>query len=380
MNRFYRLGMVMAMWSAVSAVALAQDPAVYVRVADVERQMLQQRHAVTGSLRAVARGEVAALEPGELLELRVREGERVQKGEILARIDSRRLEALKAETEAEGEVAKAELARAKATLVQAEADVARARQLIAQKAVSQQNLDAAEAAHGVAIANVDAAKQRILRIAQSIRLLDVRLEDMVIRAPYDASVITRHVEPGDWVQAGESLLTVVSTGPIEAWLEVPERFVEALDRYGDAVVVRPRATGRANRVISTKRVAEVNPRVRTVPFVVLLENSDGLLSEGMSVDGWIAVTGETLTNSVPKDAVMRTNGQPFVYRIDNGPASTTAQRIPVQVLFETADRVAVEAIDLRPGDQVIVEGNERLLPGQSVVVTSSDPSRSMADK
>jgi multidrug efflux pump subunit AcrA (membrane-fusion protein) len=126
-----------------------------------------------------------------------------------------------------------------------------------------------------------------------------------------------------------------------------------------------------SHVISTRRVKQVNPRVRTLHFVALLENSDGLLADGMSVDGWIAVTGETESDSVPKDAVTRIDGQPFVYRIEGGKQRMTAQRVPVQILFETPERIAIKAIGLKPGDQVIVEGNERLLPGQQVVVADT---------
>lgn len=355
--------------SLISPPALAQMP---VRTASVERQMMQQRHAVTGSLRAVSRGELAALESGRLLELAVREGEEVTKGDVLARVDARRLEAQKREALADKRVAEADLESQRATADRAEADYTRSRMLIEHRAVSKAELDASRASARVAQANIEATKRRIERIEETVELLNVRLSDTIVRAPYDATVVERHVEPGTWVQPGDALLTLVSTGPIEAWLEVPERHVKALDQFGDTVVVRPRATGAPTTILSTRRVADVNRRVRTLSFIATLSNESGLLAPGMSVDGWIAVTGEVMATSVPKDAVIRGRGEPFVYRVTGESGEQAAERVRVRVLFETGDRIAIESVSLTPGDQVIIEGNERLLPGQPVAVTQRE--------
>ncbi|EMI16098.1 Secretion protein HlyD [Rhodopirellula maiorica SM1] len=355
-----------------SSVAVAQVP---VRVEPVQRQHVQQRHAVTGSLRPVARGNVAAIEAGQLRELGPREGDSIRKGDVLARVDARRLEAQHAEAVAEKAVATADLASANARLKQARADLARGQKLIHQNAIGQQELDAFEAAYEIAQATIASTNSRIDRIEQSIRLIQVRIEDTVIRAPYDASVVRRHVEPGDWVQAGDALLTIVSTGPIEAWLEVPERFVKAIDQFGASVSVRARATNEESNVLSTRRVAEVNPRVRTLGFVVTLDNADGLLSAGMSVDGWIATTGKIETETIHKDAVNRGGGQPFVYRVAKDSEASKAERVPIEILFELPERVAIRSSQLQVGDRVIVEGNERLLPGQNVTVIESPSDR-----
>ncbi|WP_442511554.1 efflux RND transporter periplasmic adaptor subunit [Novipirellula sp. SH528] len=351
-----------------ATLAVAQVP---VRVESVQRQNVQQRQAVTGSLRPVARGNVAAIEAGQLLELGPREGETVRRGDIVARVDARRLEAQHAEAVAEKAVATADLASAKARLTQAQADLARGQKLIHQNAIGQQELDSFQAAYEVAQATIASTKSRIDRIAQSIRLIQVRLEDTVIRAPYDASVVQRHIEPGDWVQAGDALLTIVSTGPIEAWLEVPERYVAAVDQFGASVSVRARATNQESNVLSTRRVADVNPRVRTLSFVVTLDNPDGLLAAGMSVDGWIATTGEIETETINKDAVNRGGSQPFVYRVAKGSKESKAERVPIEILFELPDRVAIRSAQLKVGDRVIVEGNERLLPGQNVAIINT---------
>ncbi|MEM9825229.1 MAG: efflux RND transporter periplasmic adaptor subunit [Planctomycetota bacterium] len=337
----------------------AQTP---VRVAQVRLEHLQQRQAVTGSLRAVARGELAALESGRLMTLAVREGDVVKQGDVIATIDSRRLRAQRSAAEADVRVAEAELKRHAAIAKRAAADLQRGRKLIRRNAVSQQELDSFRAAADVATAEVESAKRQIERANESIRLLDVRLSDTEITAPYDASVVARHVEPGDWVQPGDSLLTLVSSGPIEAWLEVPERFAAHL-AGGTAIAIESASTTLPLRVIRTKRVADVNPRVRTIQFIATIENTAGILSPGMSVKGWVPAGKEGDFLTVPKDAIVRRSRQATVFAIDD---EQKANPVAVRILFETPHRSVIESDRIQSRDLVVVEGNERLMAGQVV--------------
>ncbi|QEF99163.1 Multidrug resistance protein MdtA precursor [Stieleria maiorica] len=356
--------------------ASAQTP---VRVAEARLEQLEQRQAVTGSLRAVSRGDVAALESGRLVELKVREGDVIQQGQLIATVDARRLLAEHAAAEADKRVAEAELKRNRATAKRAAADLARGEALIEQNAISRQELDSFRAAADVAVAEIEAAERTIQRIEETIRLLAVRLSDTTVTAPYDASVVARHVEPGDWVQPGDKLLTIVSTGPIEAWLEVPERFAVAIHQNPDDVVIRSASLNRTFHILKSRRLSDVNPRVRTSPFIATIENPDGLLAPGMSVEGWVpsGQSGEFLT--VPKDAVVRRDGQPSVFTVD---ADRKAEMIAVRVLFETTDRVAIATARLTEGSSVIVEGNERLMPQQvvDVVNETDDRTRQLAKR
>ncbi|MEM8865485.1 MAG: efflux RND transporter periplasmic adaptor subunit, partial [Planctomycetota bacterium] len=311
-----------------AAPAAAQAP---VRTATVRVEAVQQRQAVTGSLRAVARGDVAALEEGRLTELTVREGQPVAAGQVIARVDARRLQAAKREAQASRRVALAGVKRAKATAFRTRADLERARPLLSSGAITDQEFDTLQADYRIALAEIESTQQSVSQIEESIRLIDVRLDDTTIEAPYDATVVARHVEPGDWVRPGDALLTLVSTGPIEAWLEVPERFAEAVDRFGDSAVVRTHAAGLSGKVLATRRVADVNRRVRTMNLVVTLDNPTGLLTPGMSVDAWLAVGENAEQLTVPKDAIVRRNGRPYVFAIAEGTSETTAEQTAVQV-------------------------------------------------
>ena len=76
--------------------------------------------------------------------------------------------------------------------------------------------------------------------------------------------------------------------------------------------------------------------------------------------------------TVPKAAVTRNGKDAYVYRTQNKDGKTTAARTPVTVLFNWAGRAIVESDELKNGDKVIVEGNERLMPGATLAQAEED--------
>ncbi|MEM6777657.1 MAG: efflux RND transporter periplasmic adaptor subunit [Planctomycetota bacterium] len=356
MRFLYTLGLTIpAVFSA------AQVP---VRVAPVRHERLQQRHEVTGTLRAVARGDIAALEPGRLLHLNPREGDQVASGEIIARVDDRRLQARRAQLVADAGVAEANRSTSRAKSKLAAADLRRAELLLGKNAISQKELDRYRFEAEVTLAEVDASERTLDSIQRQIEFVDVQLSDTVVLAPYDATVVQRHVETGDWVAAGEKILTIVSTGPIEAWIEVPERFAGYLDASTDPLGVQTLASRQSLNVLSLRRVADVDPRARTMHYVVTVGNPDAMLVPGMSASAWVPSGESRMQLTVPKDAIMRSAGGATVFRV----ADAKAIQTPVRILYETHDRVVIQSGEMSVGMPIVVEGNERLRDNALVTV------------
>jgi RND family efflux transporter MFP subunit len=201
------LGLAVFLWAAA---ALAQDRQVPVRTEPVAIEEVQQTHRVTGSLRAVSRAQVAALEDGRIVTVLVREGARVTKGDVLARLDDRRLRAQIAESEATLKATQAMIDQRRAELAKADQDHKRANQLVQRRIVSQQDYDHAEADASVARARLTAAERERTQIESQRRLLQVRLDDTTIAAPFDGYVVERHVEPREWVRPGDVIVTLSS--------------------------------------------------------------------------------------------------------------------------------------------------------------------------
>ncbi|MEM9174020.1 MAG: efflux RND transporter periplasmic adaptor subunit [Myxococcota bacterium] len=354
---------------ALPGVAFADGPA-RVRAERARTETWQDRTRVTGSLRAVSRAHLASQEAGLVVAIHADEGHRVRKGDLLVELDARRLHDALEGARADARLSEALLRERIAEADRAEADRARFEHLFQQKVSSERaRTRAVTEAHATA-ARVTAAERALDAARARVSLLETRFADARVVAPFDGTVVRRGVEPGEWVDPGTSLLTVVSDGALEAWLEVPERHAlewTTADRAVELEVAGQRVTSDALR-----RVPEVDPRARTYPLVARVPNEAGRFAPGMSVIAWVPKGRAEERVTVPRDAVVRRGDAHIVYRVEpfaGDPASRVAKAVPVSIVGEQGERVAVTGI--RSGEPVVVEGNARLADGDAVVSTTA---------
>ncbi len=361
-----------ALGPASKALAQGAPPPSPVLVDAARMESVLPRRQVTGELRAVQRAEVASQESGLLVELLVSEGARVKRGDVLARLDDERLGIMLAGVEAE-------LAAQESTIAERQADVelaAREKESIEDAtkngAANVKELRDATSEHSAAVARRDSAERMARLIATRADLLRVRLEDMTIRAPFDGVVVSKMTQVGQWVDEGDAVAELLSTDPLEVWLDVPQRNMPLMLGWTEPVTITLEATGETLRAEAPRVVPAVDPRARTFSLVARVANADGRLTSGMSVIGW-APTGEPAEHlTVSKDAVMRNEVGSFVYVVramgpDAPPAAMPAN---IETLFELPERVAIRPGAVAPGDLVVVEGNERLYPTAPVTPTA----------
>lgn len=187
---------------------------VTVEVVRPQVQDLSRTLQFTGRVESRERVDLGVTVTGRVEAVRVREGDRVQAGQVLITLEQD--ESLAAQAQAE-----ATLAQANATLQAARAELKRVRELVAQGFFSQANLDETLRAERVARAQRGAA-QAALTVARA------RQSQTAVRAPANGQVLVRQVEPGQIVQAGKALLTVAVDGPTELVASVDERFLSQL--------------------------------------------------------------------------------------------------------------------------------------------------------
>ena len=241
-----------------------------------------------------------------------------------------------------------------------------------QRAVSKREVLDAEREAAVAQAQVRAASDQSEAAKSARELLDVRRGDLEIKAPFDGRVVSRHVEPGEWVSAGTAVVTLVSTGEIEAWLDVPERFVSSIEAAGTDLKVVSDGSGEAAEAKSVRRVPDVDQRTRLFSVVVTIDDGKGALVPGMSVHADLPVGESVERLAVPVDAIMVTREGTFVFRAGK-PAQEggmpVSEKISVEELFRRDGIAYLNSATLNAGDSVVVEGNERLFPGTPLMVS-----------
>jgi multidrug efflux pump subunit AcrA (membrane-fusion protein) len=185
---------------------------------------------------------------------------------------------------------------------------------------------------------------------------------MVVRAPFAGTVVLRIAATGGWVSEGAPVAELVSD-ELEAWLDVPQRHLDALAAGKGAVRIESEATGHGVAVASFRALADIDPRTRTFPVVATVPAGGGF-APGASVVGFVP-TGEQAEHlTVHSDAILRGETGSYVYVAMPGAAGAphTAVPVPVEVLFLHGGRAAVRSERLPPGALAVIEGNERLFP------------------
>jgi RND family efflux transporter MFP subunit len=335
-------------------------------------ESVQQHRRVTGELRAVRRSRVATREAGLVIALPVREGMRVRAGDVLAALDPGVLELDLKRAEADAEAAAGITDERNATLAWREKELDLYRKSALRGAANVKEILDAESNFAIASARARQAA-RLVDVAQArVALLEKRLADMTVRAPFDGVVLARGTELGEWVDNGDSLVELVSAGEIEAWLDIPQRYYTVVAEQQVQITLALDASAHTVTAERIRIIPQVDPRSRSFIVIVTLDDSDGRLTPGMSLTAWVPTEGRTDQLTISNDAILRNDVGAFVYVARSGDSGVSAVPVNVQVRFPIDDRVVVDAPGLKPGDLVVVEGNERLFPGAPILPQPRD--------
>lgn len=345
-------------------------PPAAVIVATITKEKTQEKAIVTGTLRAVSKTDVAAREPGAVESVLVDEGASVKKGDPLAQLDTRRIKLQLAEASAALASAKSLSDQRQAELGRAETDYAMKKGLVVKKGVSESDLLDAEKTLKAAKSQREAAEAGIREAESRLELLQVKLDDLTVRAPLTGVIVDRRVEPGEWVGDGAVVASMVTVDPVEAWLRVPARFLGGAGELPDGFQVRRSSTGKAFSPSKVTRIPEVDGRSQLFTVVATIPNSSGQLIPGESVTGVVPIGAAQDHWRVPVDAVTYSPQGTMIYVVEPGGEMPTGRAVPVVIAFERDGFAFVAATTegIKESDQVVVEGNQRLMPGQSLMI------------
>lgn len=348
---------------------LAAPPPALVRVGQVSLETLAPRRKVTAELRSPRASSPASLESGIVVEVLAEEGASVEAGEPLARLDASRLELDLLLAESERGATKADVLEREAEERKSIRDLALVEESRAAGAANERELLDARSARDIAAARLERARRDVAVSEARIALLRRRVADMTVRAPFDGVVVAQFVEPGQWLPAGGAVGSLVELDRLEAWLSLPQSIVEAAARDGreappaDRAILSIDATGETIELASLRIVPEVERRGRTFTAIGIFANPARRLLPGMSASAYVPAGAKEPWLVVPKDAVLVRDTGPVVWALRPGAdGATIAVPTPVDLAFPLGDSWAIRPGGLRAGDEVVVEGNERLMP------------------
>jgi membrane fusion protein, multidrug efflux system len=295
---------------------------------------------------------------GEIVGLSFTPGAKVAKGQVLFRIDPRAFDA--------------DLARARADLVRAQsrADLAaservRADKLLADKVISQQEADERINASKEAAASVLSAQA-------AIKIAALNLDYATVRSPIAGRVGKAEITVGNLVSAQNVLTTVVATDRVYASFEVDEAALlrsrqagqgSSLLNVGGAVAL---ALNGQDKFGYTGKIDFIDNRLDlragTLRARAVFANADGALVPGMYARLQLASAAKTTSVLISDKAINTDQGRKFVYTV--GADGKAAYR-PVQ-LGGLADGLRVVTSGLKAGEQIVVNGLQRVRPGAPI--------------
>ncbi|HEX7051273.1 MAG TPA: efflux RND transporter periplasmic adaptor subunit [Longimicrobiales bacterium] len=307
-----------------------------VATAAVETGTIARRLHVSGVVEPIRTVGINSRMAGAILSVEVEEGVTVRRGDVLARLDERELNA--------------ELAAAEAAYDVAKATFERSERLRERKVITAAEYDRDRAAFAAAEARLEQIRARI--------------DYATIRAPISGVVTEKHVEAGDIVGNQTRLFAIADMDTMVVRVQVSELDVVELSP-GDPVQVAldalPDRTfeGRIRRIFPA-----ADPVTRLVPVEVALHGESARAARpGFLARVEFALTAETGVRLVPASAIIADAGAPAVFVVKDG----RALRRTVETGLTSEGRVEIVS-GLEPGELVVVAGNNALRDGAEVRV------------
>jgi HlyD family secretion protein len=337
------------------ALALAALAALVLHAPRAEALLMQPGPLVrtlqfSARVATLSRVDIGSTLTGRVAQVLIREGAQVRANEVLVRLETDELNAALTQTIAAERLAEVTLQATQTTLK-------RGQQLVAQSFYSAAQLDEAQRAVDVALAQRGSARA-------AVAVARARLTQAVLVAPADARVLSRQVEPGQIVQPGKALLSLALIGPTQLVAQVDERFLDQLQTGQQAAVVADAFAGQrfAAKILSIAPVVDAQRGAIEIKFT-LQQEPPAFLREDMTLSVEVETGRREQALALPLAVLRQARGDTAQVLVAvDGIAQERTLRLGLRTL------AAAEVLDgLRTGDAVLT-GSE-LKAGQRVSVT-----------
>jgi multidrug efflux system membrane fusion protein len=332
------------------------SPAVPVTTASVVQKAMPIEITVIGSAEPYSTVAIRSQITGQLTAVNFKEGDIVQKGQILFELDRRPLEAAL-------EQSQANLQRDMAQAANAEVQATRFQQLVDRGISPREQADTAKTSVVALNATVEADRA-------ALENAKIQLQYATIAAPLTGRTGALMVHQGNLVRANDltPLVTINEVAPISVAFSIPEARLTELRRYmarGSLIVA---ATPQGSDVSSNGRITfidnSVDQNTGTIRVKGTFPNQDGRLWPGQFVNVVVTLTTDRAAIVVPSVAVQAGQQGSYVFAVKQ---DQTVEMRPVTVSRIRGTESVIES-GVTPGETVVTDGHLRLVPGGRISV------------
>jgi len=274
-------------------------------------------------------------------------GDRVEKGQAVARIDDASLD-LQLRNDA------ATIKRLEAQLTYLDQQVERLERLTEQQVVPANDLEEAQSQH-------QAAEQELVQAKVARDRTLYGLDRTQVKAPFAGEIVRRLQQPGSYSSVGEEVVLLVDTVEVEVQAQAP---LSVAPHLSEGMVVTVEVEGREMQGKLRRIIAVGDQRSRMFEIRVALGNE--LVIVGTAVRVALPTNRSRRVIAVPRDALILRSEGIYVFKVTE---DGTAERVTVETGMGHDSLIEVRG-DLGSGDKVVVRGGERLRPGQAVSIAS----------
>lgn len=369
----------------------SKEEIVVVQTEKVEKRNITQVVSATGKINPVYQVKISAEATGEVIDLPVKEGDIVRKGQLLLRIKPDNYEAQKNSAEARLAQSKSSMSATKAQLDKVESDYKRVQELAQKKLASESELETAKSTYLQTLGNYEAMKSGVVQAEASLKDAVTNLNKTIVYSPLNGTISKRNIDLSERVlgsgfSPGTEMLTVADLSKMEATVNVDENDV-VLISVGDTAKIHVDAftdrtfTGVVTQIGNSAITQGLGTQDEVVNFEVkiLILNPENKIRPGMSCDADIqtekkenvlSVPIQSVTARVPKENMTTDPSQANDQAAIDAKAKKERNNKPKEVVFITQDNKA-KMIEVKTGisDDTYIEivsglkGNEDVVSG-----------------
>jgi RND family efflux transporter MFP subunit len=325
-----------------------EQPPANVVISKIVLQQSAQNQSFIGTLYYDRISHVSSEVSGLVVKIGVRAGDRVNKGMPIVNLDTEILEK-------EILIHKNQIHQARLHINHSKKNYQRMDSLYKKGGISEKDYDDARFVH-------DNALLKKLYSETTLEKLLIQKRKSVIKAPFDGIILEKNVDSGDWVNQGRQLVRIGSVNDLFIKVPIAETLLKFISP-GDKVRVIINAynkemTGIVDNLspIADAKTKNVFIKIRIPMLTKVVQNMSATVFISTGISQKLAM--------IPRDALFKSQGNDFVYTIKEN----KAVQLPVNIVTYLGNLIGADNKHFTEGMSVIVEGNERLRPDQSLVI------------
>lgn len=334
--------------------AFAQQPPTRVAVHTLEEKALTSELQLSGTLRSLREAQLSVAVPGLVQDIYVDVGHRVEKGDVLLALD-------RAIAEGEHARAKAQVQAAGITHAEAQRVVNEVKQLRKQNYIGESEVSALESAERLAAAQLAQAR------AESI-IAEEQLARHRLLAPFAGVISRRNTDLGQWLDTGDTVLTLVSLEHVYLDVQLPQEYLSQAPNIA-TVSISPDVQASLDIPAQIETLVPIGEAARSFLLRIRAKEPSDVLLPGISAMAHVVFEQPEQAVLLPRDALLRNvDGNYSVFVVENN----QAKRRSIELGGNYQANYWLKS-GLQAGERVVIRGNELLSDDQEVTVVEQQP-------